>query len=120
MLHKESLSKISVLFASDIPILPGSVMNLVDNTDNVKVVACAQTQKAVLPLADVHRPQLAVLDLDVAWDAIHHLARGLLRRQIQILLIRTSQKILMCTSLVMRILILPFILIIRLIIFWNK
>ena len=66
--------------------LPGSVMNLLDNTDNVKVVACAETQKDVLPLTDVHRPHLAVLDLDVEWHTIHHLAHGLLCRKIPTLL----------------------------------
>jgi DNA-binding NarL/FixJ family response regulator len=62
-------------------------MNLLDNTDNVKVVACAETQKDVLPLADVHHPHITVLDLDVEWDAIHHLARGLFSRKIPTLLI---------------------------------
>jgi two-component system, NarL family, nitrate/nitrite response regulator NarL len=61
-------------------------MNLLDNTDNVKVVARAETQKDVLPLANVHRPHLAVLDLDVEWDAIHHLAHGLSCRKIPTLL----------------------------------
>jgi two-component system, NarL family, nitrate/nitrite response regulator NarL len=89
-LHRESISKISVLFASDPTILPDSVMNLLDHTDNVKVVARAETQKDVLPLADVHRPHLAVLDLDVEWDAIHHLARGLFCRKIPTLLISNT------------------------------
>jgi two-component system nitrate/nitrite response regulator NarL len=85
-LHRESRSKISVLFASDVPILPDGVMNLLDNTDNVKVVACAETQQDVLPLAHVHRPHLVVLDLDAEWNVIHDLARGLLRRKIPTLL----------------------------------
>jgi len=62
-------------------------MKLLDNTDNVKIVACAEVQKDVLLLADVHRPHLALLVLDAEWDAIHHLARGLLCRKIPTLLI---------------------------------
>jgi two-component system nitrate/nitrite response regulator NarL len=70
-LRRKSSSKISVLLASDIPMFRSSVMKLLDH---------------VLPFADVNRPQVAVLDLDVAWHAIHELARGLLRRNIPTLL----------------------------------
>ena len=81
-MHRKSVSKISVLFASDSPILPSSVMNLLDNTDIVKVVAFAEMQEDVLPLVEVHRPHLVVLDLEVAgmrftiWHAVCCVARS--------------------------------------------
>jgi two-component system, NarL family, nitrate/nitrite response regulator NarL len=56
---------ISVLLASDIPMLRGSVVDLLNDAQSVNVVACAESQSQVLPLAETHRPKLAILDLDV-------------------------------------------------------
>src|SRR5436190_12811262 len=56
---------ISVLLASDIPMLRGSVTELLNDAQSVNVVACAESQNQVLPLAEAYRPRLAILDLDV-------------------------------------------------------
>ncbi len=56
---------ISVLLASDIPMLRGSVVELLNDAQSVNVVACAESQHQVLPLAEAYRPRLAILDLDV-------------------------------------------------------
>lgn len=60
-----STADISVLLASDIPMLRGSVVDLLNDAQSVNVVACAESQDQVLPLAEAYRPQLAILDLDI-------------------------------------------------------
>jgi two-component system nitrate/nitrite response regulator NarL len=62
-----STSEISVLLASDIPKLRGSVVELLNGAQNVNVVACAESQGQVLPLAEAKQPQLAIVDLDIDW-----------------------------------------------------
>jgi len=61
----QSDTDIAVLLASDIPILRGSVVNLLNDTQRVNVVACAESHDQVLPLAEAHGPNLAILDLDI-------------------------------------------------------
>jgi DNA-binding NarL/FixJ family response regulator len=56
---------ISVLLASDIPMLRGSVVELLNDAQSVNVVACAESQDQVLPFAEAYQPRLAILDLDV-------------------------------------------------------
>ena len=60
-----SIVDISVLLASDIPMLRGSVVDLLNDAQSVNVVACAESQDQVLPLAEAYLPKLAILDLDV-------------------------------------------------------
>src|SRR5947208_7346463 len=60
-----STADISVLLASDIPMLRASVVDLLTDAQSVNVVACAESQDQVLPLAEAYRPQLAILDLDI-------------------------------------------------------
>jgi DNA-binding NarL/FixJ family response regulator len=60
-----STAEISVLLASDIPMLRGSVVDLLNDAQSVSVVACAESQEQVLPLAEACQPKLAILDLNV-------------------------------------------------------
>ena len=45
--------------------LRGSVVDLLNDAQSVNVVACAESQDQVLPLAEAYRSQLAILDLDI-------------------------------------------------------
>ena len=88
MLNKKHAqeSTISVLLASDFPVLRDGVNKLLVNSPDVEVVACAEAETEVLSLADAHRPRVAVLDLNIEPAALAELVVGLSSRQIAPLL----------------------------------
>jgi len=88
MLNKQNIqqSTISVLLASDFPVLRDGVNKLLVSTPDVHVVACAEAETEVLSLADAHKPRVAVLDLNIEPAALSHLIVGLSSRQIAPLL----------------------------------
>src|SRR5262245_31750730 len=77
---------ISVLLASDIPMLRGSVVELLNDAQSVNVVACAESQNQVLPLAEAYRPRLAILDLDVDQQSRADLVSRLTTQKTSVLL----------------------------------
>jgi len=77
---------ISVLVGSNFPMLRQSVVALLDNSPNLEIVACAETDCAVLPLVEVHRPQVALLDLEVEWTKLRDVVSGLAKNSVPALL----------------------------------
>ena len=77
--------KISVLVANDFPIVRNSMRELLNDTPNVRVIACTEAKSEVLPLADAHRPQVTILDLEVEWNALADLVTGLSDRKVPVL-----------------------------------
>jgi DNA-binding NarL/FixJ family response regulator len=70
-------SKTSVLIATDIPLVRSSMRELLNNTPDLEVIACAETRGEVLMLADLHRPQVAILDFVEDWNEMLHLVKNL-------------------------------------------
>src|SRR5688572_1830564 len=87
---KTSGSPISVLLASDFPMLRTVLAKVFEDINGVRLVACAEMSSEVLPLADAYSLQLAVLDLNVEWEVVRDLARGLSAREIPILLMNDA------------------------------
>jgi len=79
-------SKTSVLIANDFPLVRNSMRELLNNSPHLEVVACAAAKSDVLTLADVHRPQVSILDLDEDWTELLDLVKNLSDRQIPTLL----------------------------------
>ena len=79
-------SKTSVLIATDIPLVRSSLRELLNNTPQLEVIACAETRGEVLTLADLHRPQVAILDFAEDWNETLHLVKNLSDRRIPTLL----------------------------------
>ena len=77
--------KISVLVANDFPMIRNSMRELLNDTPNVRVIACTEAKSEVLPLADAHRPQVTILDLEVEWNALADLVTGLSDRKVPVL-----------------------------------
>ena len=77
--------QISVLVANDFPMIRNSMRELLNDTPNVRVIACTETNNEVLPLADAHRPQITILDLEVDWTVLVHLVMGLSHRKVPVL-----------------------------------
>ena len=84
---------ISVLLASDIPMLRGSVVDLLNDAQSVSVVACAESHGEVLPLAEAHRPQLAILDLDINRENLADLTSRLTEQKTSVLLMSDDDDI---------------------------
>jgi len=80
-------STISVLLASDFPVLRDGVTQLLGNSPDVQVVACAEAENEVLTLADAHKPLVALLDLNIEPAAIAALIGGLSSRRVAPLLL---------------------------------
>src|SRR5439155_19909178 len=88
-----STADISVLLASDIPMLRGSVVDVLNDAQSVSVVACAESHGEVLPLAEVHRPQLAILDLDINRENLADLTSRLTEQKTSVLLMSDDDDI---------------------------
>ena len=88
-----SAADISVLLASDIPMLRGSVADLLNDAQSVSVVACAESHGEVLPLAETHRPQLAILDLDINRENLADLTSRLTEQKTSVLLMSDDDDI---------------------------
>jgi DNA-binding NarL/FixJ family response regulator len=78
---------ISVLLASDFPVLRDGVTQLLGNSPDVQVVACAEAENEVLALADTHKPLVAVLDLNIEPAALVDLIGELSSRKVAPLLL---------------------------------
>jgi len=89
MEHEQNIqeSTISVLLASDFPVLRDGVTQLLGNSPDVQVVACAEAENEVLTLADAHKPLVALLDLNIEPAAIAALIGGLSSRRVAPLLL---------------------------------
>src|SRR5262249_9179197 len=79
-------SKTSVLIANDFPLVRNSMRELLNSNPHLEVVACAAAKSDVLTLADLHRPQVSVLDLDEDLAELLELVKNLSDRQIPTLL----------------------------------
>jgi len=79
-------SKTSVLIANDFPLVRNSMRELLNNTPHLEVVACAEAKSEVLTLADVHRPQVSIVDLNEDWAELLRLVKSLSDRQLPTLL----------------------------------
>jgi DNA-binding NarL/FixJ family response regulator len=79
-------SKTSVLIANDFPLVRNSMKELLNNTPHLEVVACAEAKSEVLKLAEVHRPQVSIVDLNEDWAELVQLVKNLSERQLPTLL----------------------------------
>lgn len=90
-------STISVLIGSNFPMLRHSMVTLLDNSPNVEIVACAENQAEVLSLAEVHRPQVAILDLEMDWEKLRSLVSDLFKFNVPALLMNdTIDELVVC------------------------
>jgi DNA-binding NarL/FixJ family response regulator len=78
---------ISVLVASDFPKIRNSMRQLLNDIPDVCVIACTGVKSEVLPLADAHRPQTTILDLEVEWTVLVDLVMGLSDRRVSVLVV---------------------------------
>jgi len=78
--------RLSVLLASDFPILRDSMTNLLGAEPELEVVATTDVQDDVLNLAQAHSPRVAVLDLSVEWAHLCELVAGLSAQNVSPLL----------------------------------
>lgn len=79
-------SKISVLIANDFPLVRNSLRDLLNDSPYLEVVACAANSNEVLALADRHRPQVSILDLEEDWTELVDLVKNLSNLQVPTLL----------------------------------
>jgi two-component system, NarL family, nitrate/nitrite response regulator NarL len=86
---ESSNASITVLLASVSPSLRTRLAKLLENSQKMHVV-CTETENEVLSLADVHHPQIALLNLDIEWETVFALAEGLSLRKVRTLLIRDN------------------------------
>src|SRR5262245_59291912 len=71
------VSRIAVLIASDSPLVRDSIAQLLESNREVRVVSIANKAEDVLPLVKLHRPRVALLDLNIEWNALCDLVAGL-------------------------------------------
>src|SRR5262245_26748085 len=79
-------SKTSVLIANDFPLVRNSMKELLNNTPHLEVVACAQAKSEVLTLAEAHRPQVSIVDLNEDWTELIKLVKNRSERRLPTLL----------------------------------
>ena len=70
-------SRVSVILASDFPILRDNIAKSFESSRELRVVATANSEDEVVRLAKVYRPKVAVLDLNIQWVALRDLVRTL-------------------------------------------
>jgi len=70
-------SRLSILLASDFPMLRDSMTKFLDSVPELQLVASTDTQNEVLGLVKAHKPQIAVLDLNLEWPSLCDLVDGL-------------------------------------------
>ena len=61
---------VHILLASDFPIFRDSLTAHFESDKQVQVVGCAKDQAEVIQLLSTLQPKLAVLDLNIGWDAL--------------------------------------------------
>ena len=59
-----------IALASDFPIFRESLKALFDNASEIELVGCANNRDEVIPLLQLHRPQLVLLDLNLPWSEL--------------------------------------------------
>src|SRR5262245_29541527 len=74
---KELTQRLSVLLASDFPMLRDRMIELLNSVPELRVVASTDADSEVLDLARVHKPSVALLDLSVEWAALCEIVTGL-------------------------------------------
>src|SRR6266404_195567 len=70
-------SRLSILLASDFPMLRDSMTKFLESVPELQLVASTDAQAEVLGLARAHKPEVAVLDLNVEWPGLCELVDGL-------------------------------------------
>jgi two-component system nitrate/nitrite response regulator NarL len=76
------MQKLSVLLASDFPMLRDSITECLNAVPEMQVVASTDADSEVLGLAKTHNPSVALLDLSVDWAALCELVSGLSTYQV--------------------------------------
>src|SRR6476646_538618 len=70
-------SRLSILLASDFPMLRDSMTKYLESVPELQLVASTDAQTEVIGLVRAHKPQIAVLDLNVEWPNLCDLVDGL-------------------------------------------
>jgi len=76
------MQKLSVLLASDFPMLRDSIVECLNAVPELEVVASTDADKEVLNLARAYCPSVALLDLSVEWATLCDLVSGLSTQQV--------------------------------------
>jgi DNA-binding NarL/FixJ family response regulator len=58
------------VLASDFPIFRESLKAQFDNAPEIELVGCANNRDELIPLLQLHRPQLVLLDLNLDWSEL--------------------------------------------------
>jgi len=75
-------SRLSILLASDFPMLRDSMTKFLESVPELQLVASTDTQNEVPGLVKAHKPQIAVLDLNLEWPNLCQLVDGLSSSQV--------------------------------------
>ena len=70
-------SRLSVLLASDFPMLRDSMAKFLESVPELQLVASTDIEAEVLGLVRAHKPNVAVLDLNMEWPNLCELVGGL-------------------------------------------
>jgi two-component system nitrate/nitrite response regulator NarL len=63
----EQNKRLPIILASDFPIFRDSLNAQCNQVSEVELVACASSRDEVVPLVELHRPKLVLLDLNLDW-----------------------------------------------------
>jgi two-component system nitrate/nitrite response regulator NarL len=63
----QQIKQLPIILASDFPIFRDSLKAQCDSVADVELVACASSRDEVVPLLELHRPKLVLLDLNLGW-----------------------------------------------------
>ena len=59
-----------IVLASDFPIFRENLKAHFDNVPEIELVGCAKNRDELIPLLQLHRPQLVLLDLNLDWSEL--------------------------------------------------
>lgn len=79
--------KISILLASDFPILSESLVSIFKKTEDLQLVGCADTAERLLALAEEFRPEVVLLDVSITSDTFLNLLTRVSEENIKVLVI---------------------------------
>ena len=79
-------SRLSVLLASDFPMLRDSMAKFLESVPELELVASTDAEAEVLGLVKAHKPHVAVLDLSMEWPSLCELVGGLSSQHVSPLL----------------------------------
>lgn len=80
-------AKLPVLIVSDFPMLRQSIANLIDNSEDMQVVASATNDSSAVAVARTLREAVAIVDLDLHGDRLTRFVRDLSFYHVHILLL---------------------------------